>query len=69
MSTGNGEKRWSQLARLAEKETVPEKLYAIVQELCTELTALENQLISAKLKYATARKAWKQRSRFRYACN
>jgi hypothetical protein len=62
MSTGNGEKRWSQLARLAEK-------HAIVQELCAELTALENQLISAKLKYATARKAWKQRSRFRYACN
>jgi hypothetical protein len=39
MSTDDGENRWRQLAEVAEKERDPEKLYAIVQELCISLFA------------------------------
>ena len=70
MSTDNGDQRWLQLAQLAEKEHVPEKLYAIVQELCVELAALEKQLIIAKTRVLKGRRAaCCEPDRLRYACN
>jgi hypothetical protein len=70
MSTDNGDTRWSQLLQLAEKEHIPEKLYAIVQELCVELAALDKQLIMAKTQVLKRRReARRQRDRLRDACN
>ena len=52
MSRGDGDRRWQKLAGLAQEEESPEKRFAILQELCVELAALEKQLIIAKREYS-----------------